>query len=87
MERAVLVLLLCLLLHPAASAGLKQLLPPVDPDYKLYSRMAGLVVPYGYPLEEHFVETVSLLSLPDSQPVPNMCACCIGPQCMTTHTF
>jgi hypothetical protein len=38
-------------------------LPPVDPECKLYARMAGLVVPYGYPLEEHFVETVSLQQL------------------------
>lgn len=57
------LLLLLLLCHgtaaaAAASAGLKQLLPPVDPESKLYARMAGLVVPYGYPLEEHFVETV-----------------------------
>jgi hypothetical protein len=53
------LLLLCLGTATAASAGLKQLLPPVDPESKLYSRMAGLVVPHGYPLEEHFVETVS----------------------------
>jgi hypothetical protein len=53
------LLLLCHGTAAAASAGLKQLLPPVDPASKLYSRMAGLVVPYGYPLEEHFVETVS----------------------------
>lgn len=43
----------------ASSAAQKQLLAPVDPECKLYARMAGLVVPYGYPLEEHFVETVS----------------------------
>eukprot|EP00878_Enallax_costatus_P019936 GHUV01021051.1.p1 GENE.GHUV01021051.1~~GHUV01021051.1.p1 ORF type:complete len:378 (+),score=78.16 GHUV01021051.1:184-1317(+) len=30
----------------------------VDPPPKLYERMADLVKPYGYPLEEHFVETV-----------------------------
>lgn len=55
---AILLLMLC---HTAdaASAALKQPLPPVDPECKLYARMAGLVVPYGYPLEEHFVETVS----------------------------
>lgn len=48
----------------AASAGLKRLLPPVDPESKLYARMAGLIVPCGYPLEEHFVETVSQQQLP-----------------------
>jgi hypothetical protein len=33
-------------------------LPPVDPESRLYDRMAGLIVPHGFPLEEHFVETV-----------------------------
>eukprot|EP00879_Flechtneria_rotunda_P018844 GHRR01019779.1.p2 GENE.GHRR01019779.1~~GHRR01019779.1.p2 ORF type:complete len:246 (+),score=79.21 GHRR01019779.1:214-951(+) len=33
-------------------------LAPIDPASKLFDRMAGLVVPYGYPLEEHFVRTV-----------------------------
>lgn len=61
---AALVLLTC---HAdtAASSPRQQLklqLPPVDPESKLFSRMAGLVVPHGYPLEEHFVETVSVCS-------------------------
>lgn len=59
----VLIVLLLLLTRTAAAAeqggNTQQLLPPVDPESKLYARMAGLVVPYGYPLEEHFVETVS----------------------------
>jgi hypothetical protein len=61
------ILLVLLLLHLSSTAAIAPQvvnpLPPVDPECKLYARMAGLVVPYGYPLEEHFVETVSLQQL------------------------
>jgi hypothetical protein len=49
----------------AAAVSSQLLLPPVDPESKLFSRMAGLVVPYGYPLEEHFVETVRVCGYSD----------------------
>lgn len=64
-----LFLLLLLLTRTVADRrGYKQQrLPPVDPESRLYARMAGLVVPYGYPLEEHFVETVSALLLPSPE--------------------
>lgn len=53
--------LLLLLTRTEGGDNKQQQLPPVDPESRLYARMAGLVVPYGYPLEEHFVETVSAL--------------------------
>lgn len=52
------LLLLLLSSSAAASVGPNDQLPPVDPESRLYARMEGLVVPYGYTLEEHFVETV-----------------------------